>query len=229
MQAHGVAAPQAAAPVQAAPVQAAPASAAPVLTPVGAPPVLQPVGTPAPAGQRCRARGPGRRGPGRPRRSAGRNRPPHPGGTAGGGLRAAQQPRGPPAVRPPPPRRAAPVAVDDDDELPRRRAGGTSGGQRLVFLGLVVALPLLAGGYWVLRDQGKKRTIAVGRALSSATEELKHDSFDSYMKVCKAAEEAVAIDPDSAMAHGYLAYAYTIRWTEHGGGDESPRSTPSAT
>src|SRR5690606_1295581 len=61
----------------------------------------------------------------------------------------------------------------------------------------------------------------VRRQLAVATEQLKHDSFESYKKVTSAAEEALEIDGSSPLAHGILAYAYTIRWTEHGGGDEA--------
>ena len=123
------------------------------------------------------------------------------------------------AARPPVAR--APARDDEDDEPPRRRPRPGAGGQKAFFLGMVVLFPLAIGGYWFMQSQAKARDAAVRRQLSVATEELKHDSFDSYKKVSAAAEMALGEDPDSALAHGFLAYAYTIRWAEHGGGDEA--------
>src|SRR5690606_39025169 len=123
------------------------------------------------------------------------------------------------AARPAPVRRPA-VEDDDDDDYPRRSKSGT-GAQKAVFLSMLVLFPLALGGYWFFQKSARERDGAVRRQLSVATEELKHDSFESYKKVSSAAEAALEEDPDSALAHGFLAYAYTIRWSEHGGGDEA--------
>src|SRR5690606_38711436 len=195
----------AAAPAAAAP---APSSPAPGAAPQG-PPVLQPVtGTPVPSA----ARAPAAPVPAAP---------------------AAAAP--PPSLRPaaPAPRRNAVVSAtrgapalsatrhddEDEDDFPRQRAGG--GKQKFVFVAMLALVPLALGGYYAYRNVTQKRETQVRRQLAVATEQLKHDSFESYKKVTSAAEEALEIDGSSPLAHGILAYAYTIRWTEHGGGDEA--------
>src|SRR5260370_29855214 len=55
--------------------------------------------------------------------------------------------------------------------------------------------------------------------VEQAVEQLRHDSYSSYQKASEAADKALELDPTSTAAHGYLAYAYAVRWGEHGGGD----------
>ncbi|MBU8898307.1 tetratricopeptide repeat protein, partial [Corallococcus sp. M34] len=133
--------------------------------------------------------------------------------------------RAEPVARPAPVRRA-PVVVqevdDDEDDAPPRRVAAPAGrGSKFVTLALIVLIPLFAGGYQFYASRAKARAHSLKKALDAATAELKHDSFASYKKACDAANQALEVDSDSTAAHGYLAYAYAIRWGEHGGGDDA--------
>src|SRR5260370_18372364 len=59
--------------------------------------------------------------------------------------------------------------------------------------------------------------------VEQAVEQLRHDSYSSYQKASEAADKVLELDPTSTAAHGYLAYAYAVRWGEHGGGDVAHR------
>lgn len=112
----------------------------------------------------------------------------------------------------------SPVADHDlDDDAPRK----SSKGQQKMFLGLVIAIPLLIGGYYGVGQWRAQKAHETSKYLDQAREELKHDSYAGYQKVCDAANKALEVTPDSAAAHGLLAYAYAIRWGEHGDGDEA--------
>jgi tetratricopeptide (TPR) repeat protein len=129
--------------------------------------------------------------------------------------------------RPQPPRRPQVVVEevdeDDDDEVSTRRRPASSGGgaSKFVTLALLIAIPLFAGGFWFYSANAKQRSRELKKSLDAASVLLKRDSFDSYKKACEAADKALEVDSDSAVAHGYLAYAYAIRWGEHGGGDDA--------
>ncbi|WP_375743844.1 tetratricopeptide repeat protein [Corallococcus interemptor] len=115
------------------------------------------------------------------------------------------------------------VEDDDDEPASRRKSAPKSNGSKMLSLVLLILIPLFAGGYGWYSAQAKKRGRELKKNLDAATEQLKHDSFDSYKKACAAADLALEVDPDSTAAHGYLAYAYAIRWGEHGGGDDARR------
>ncbi|WP_338279913.1 tetratricopeptide repeat protein [Corallococcus caeni] len=115
------------------------------------------------------------------------------------------------------------VEDDDDEPSPRRQGGSKGKGSKMLSLVLLILIPLFAGGYGFYSAQAKKRGRELKKNLDVATEQLKHDSFASYKKACEAADLALEVDPDSTAAHGYLAYAYAIRWGEHGGGDDARR------
>lgn len=115
------------------------------------------------------------------------------------------------------------VEDDDDEPASRRKGAPKSNGSKMLSLVLLILIPLFAGGYGFYSAQAKKRGRELKKNLDAATEQLKHDSFDSYKKACAAADLALEVDPDSTAAHGYLAYAYAIRWGEHGGGDDARR------
>ncbi|MBZ4416736.1 tetratricopeptide repeat protein [Myxococcus sp. RHSTA-1-4] len=125
--------------------------------------------------------------------------------------------------------RRAPVVVEevdeDDDDSPSSRRRPPSGGKsgKMVTLALLVAIPLFAVGYGWYSANAKQKARELKKGLDAASELLKHDSFDSYKKASEAADKALEVDSDSAVAHGYLAYAYAIRWGEHGGGDDARR------
>ncbi|MBX5484192.1 MAG: tetratricopeptide repeat protein, partial [Myxococcaceae bacterium] len=130
-----------------------------------------------------------------------------------------------PAMPRPAPR---PVRTWDEDEevlseeneiSPRRR--GRSGGSKTLFFALLLLAPLVGGGYYFYGQYTAKRNREVKLNLEKASAELKHDSYASYQKACDYASAALDLDPSSVAAHGYLAYAWAIRWGEHGGGDEA--------
>ncbi|WP_225412217.1 tetratricopeptide repeat protein [Stigmatella hybrida] len=189
-------APVAPVPVAAAPVAAAPVAAAPVAAaPVAAAPVhAQPAATGLPAA----------RPNGTPARSENVARPAEP------------APRRPVVVE-------EDDDVDDDDDASPRRRAKKSGNSKYISLGLFVAIVVSVVGYSVVSSRTKANNIAYKKSLDVATEQLKHDSFDSYKKACEAADKALEVYPDGTAAHGYLAYAYAIRWGEHGGGDDARR------
>ncbi|MCE9667846.1 tetratricopeptide repeat protein [Myxococcus stipitatus] len=129
--------------------------------------------------------------------------------------------------RPQQPRRPQPVVEeadedDDDDDQPRGRPRTQGGkGGKVVTLALLVALPLFIAGYGWYTAHTRKVARELKKHLEASAELLKRDSFDSYKKACEEADKALEVDSDSAQAHGYLAYAYAIRWGEHGGGDDA--------
>jgi tetratricopeptide (TPR) repeat protein len=159
-------------------------------------------------------------------------RPPPPPADASGGWPAVAAPSQPsPAARPPPappqsgvapaPRRSAtvtdwsPVSAVPEPERKARKSSPVA------FLALLVVCVGGLGGYWLLGQKNAREKRELKKALDRSSEQLKHDSFDAYVTACKAAEEALDLRPDSGAAHGYLAYAWTVRWGEHGGGDEA--------
>ncbi|NVJ28420.1 MULTISPECIES: tetratricopeptide repeat protein [Myxococcus] len=130
----------------------------------------------------------------------------------------------------PQPRRPQPVVVeevddDEDDESPRGRQASRQGGGRgkWVTVALVAALALFIPGYVMYTRHTRNVARELKKHLEVAAEALKRDSFDSYKKACEAADKALEVNSDSGLAHGYLAYAYAIRWGEHGGGDDARR------
>jgi tetratricopeptide (TPR) repeat protein len=86
---------------------------------------------------------------------------------------------------------------------------------------LLLAVPLVGGGYYAWGRWKAQRNREIKKHLSDAAEQLRHDSYESYKKACVEAGRALELDPKSTAAHGYLAYAYALRWGEHGGGDDA--------
>jgi len=243
-----VPAPVVAAPVVAAPVVAAPVVAtapqAPVLTPGSAPPPA--VQTPMPAAVAAPAvfATPGASAqplPAPAQVAAMSAEAPAP---APGSARSAPAP-GVPAARPPPASRPAPQArpyvppeeeedVEDDDEeeedSPRRsRAGKGRKSQSnlplpapaLIFIALLLVFAVGLGSYSYLGNRRAQRNRDIKKHLAEASEQLKRDSYKSYQDACVAADKVLELDPESGSAHAYLAYAYAVRWGEHGGGDSA--------
>jgi len=118
------------------------------------------------------------------------------------------------------PRAAGTVEVDDDDHLP---PPATKKGHATRFVITAVLGVAIIGGWYGYGQWRATRTIKLNKSLKEASEQLRHDSFASYKKATDAATAALDIDPNSAPAHGYLAYAYAIRWGEHGDGDDARR------
>ncbi|MCY1021221.1 tetratricopeptide repeat protein [Pyxidicoccus sp. MSG2] len=201
--------------------------------PVAAPPVLTPAAPPAPSATQqsaaalasVAATGASQAAPSATARATSAAAPQQ---RSSGGANAARAEA--PAPRPSPQPRRAPVVVeevdeDEDDEpsTSRRRPASGGRGGKMVTLALLVAIPLFAIGYGWYSSHAKARARELKKTLDVATELLKRDSFDSYKKACEAADKALEVDSDSTVAHGYLAYAYAIRWGEHGGGDDARR------
>jgi len=121
-----------------------------------------------------------------------------------------------------PVQRSAPArtVTGDDDEV---AAPAAKQGHAARFLVTALAAVLAIGGWYGYGQWKAAREVKLKRNLKEASEQLRHDSFASYKKATDAAAAALEIDPNSAVAHGYLAYAYAIRWGEHGDGDDARR------
>ena len=115
---------------------------------------------------------------------------------------------------------AAGAEIEDDDHLP---SPATKQGHALRFVISAVVGMLIIGGWYGYGQWKAARDIKLKKSLKEASEQLRHDSFASYKKATDAATAALDVDPNSAPAHGYLAYAYAIRWGEHGDGDDARR------
>jgi len=88
---------------------------------------------------------------------------------------------------------------------------------------LVLAIPVVIAVYTVYGRWRAYHNREIKKYLDQAAEQLRHDSYSSYRKASEAADKALELDPTSTAAHGYLAYAYAVRWGEHGGGDVAHR------
>jgi cellulose synthase operon protein C len=113
-------------------------------------------------------------------------------------------------------------ATEEDEERLRKHARASSGAARAFVVALVVAV-LSVTGFYVWGQWSARRANIFSRSLKEASEQLKHDSFASYKLACTAAEQALEVEPKSVAPHAYLAYAYAIRWGEHGDGDDARR------
>jgi tetratricopeptide (TPR) repeat protein len=87
----------------------------------------------------------------------------------------------------------------------------------------MLMIPLTIVGYTVFGRWRAYHNREIKKYLDEAAEQLRHDSYSSYKKACEAADKVLSLDPGSTAAHGYLAYAYAVRWGEHGGGEEAHR------
>jgi cellulose synthase operon protein C len=93
--------------------------------------------------------------------------------------------------------------------------------RRTVAIALLLAIPLAGGSYFLWGRWKAQRNREIKKNLANAAEQLRHDSYESYKRACAAADKVLELDPNSTAAHGYLAYAFAVRWGEHGGGDEA--------
>jgi Tfp pilus assembly protein PilF len=138
----------------------------------------------------------------------------------------------PSAPQPPPPRLSQPQQrrpqtryeetpseqneISELSDMPqRRRRKGGSGATVTIALFVLVIVGLSA--YYGIGQYKARQAREVNAKLVVATEALRGDSYDSYQKVAKLAEEALNLNPESPKAHAIAAYAYVIRWGEHGG------------
>ncbi len=83
---------------------------------------------------------------------------------------------------------------------------------------LVVAGAL--GGFLYQRSVKAERETEIAKLLKQMQEEISHDNYASYKKACEMGEHiTIDLDPTLFSAHSFLAYAYAIRWGEHGEGE----------
>jgi tetratricopeptide (TPR) repeat protein len=92
-------------------------------------------------------------------------------------------------------------------------------------VGLVGALLISSAIYYAYGQYRATKSNEFKREMKTAVDEMKHDSFSSYQKATEAADRALVADEGTAKnafyAHSLLAYVWTLRWTEHGGGDNA--------
>jgi cellulose synthase operon protein C len=112
------------------------------------------------------------------------------------------------------------LEVEDDESL-APPAPKTAHATR--FLITAAAAVVIISGWYGWGQWKARRDIAFKKNLKEVSEQLRHDSFASYKKATNAAEAALEVEPGSAQAHSYLAYAWAIRWGEHGDGDDARR------
>jgi len=108
--------------------------------------------------------------------------------------------------------------ISELNDVPRRRRKG--GGGAVVTLGLFLLVVVGLSAYYGIGQYRARQKQQVNALLVQAQDALKGDTYDSYQKASKIAEEALLINPDSDKAHAFAAYAYAVRWGDHGG-DES--------
>lgn len=112
-----------------------------------------------------------------------------------------------------------------EEEAQRTHKGGRLG---LIALASLILLSIAGLTYYRIQRKAEadhKRT--VDRLLRLMREELAHDSYAGYKKACDYGEQIVGdlgIDEEMLLgARSYLAYAYAIRWGEHGEGEAAEK------
>ncbi len=125
--------------------------------------------------------------------------------------------------RPVPRAVAPPLQWEIEPEPEPLPASRKSSGTRKFFKFLVLMIPLTVAGYTLYGRWRAYHNREIKKYLDQAAEQLRHDSYSSYQKASEAADKVLELDPTSTAAHGYLAYAYAVRWGEHGGGDVAHR------
>jgi Tfp pilus assembly protein PilF len=121
-----------------------------------------------------------------------------------------------------PVQRAMPARALEGEE-DEAAAAPAKKGHATRFVVTAAAAVLVIAGFYGYGQWRAAREVRLKKGLKEASEQLRHDSFASYKKATDAATAALEIDPNSTLAHGYLAYAYAIRWGEHGDGDDARR------
>lgn len=128
-----------------------------------------------------------------------------------------------PVQRPPPRRQPSydelASRYGERDEDVSRAPGGHTG--QFVTIAIAVFGALSLAGYFGFTKWKADRDRKVSKLLKDAQEQIAHDAFDGYKQACEAAEKVLDLDPNSLGAHAYLAYAYAIRWGEHGEGEKA--------
>jgi cellulose synthase operon protein C len=170
------------------------------------PPPEPPPAAPAPSTQRMGTSRPG-------------DRPPATGVSAAAVARQRALVNGMPPVA----RAGAGPALEIEDDEAALAPPALKKGHATRFIISAVAGVVIIGGWYGWGQWKARRDIAFKKNLKEVSEQLRHDSFASYKKATNAAEAALEVEPGSAQAHSYLAYAWAIRWGEHGDGDDARR------
>ena len=107
--------------------------------------------------------------------------------------------------------------VDEDEE----RATDKKFPTHIVVLGVVLLVVAGALAFYLHQRASKaERETEIAKLLKQMQEEISHDNYASYKKACEMGEHiTIDLDPDLFSAHSFLAYAYAIRWGEHGEGE----------
>jgi cellulose synthase operon protein C len=114
-----------------------------------------------------------------------------------------------------------PSVVSEVSEMALPRRASKSGSGFGITLTLAFLLVFGLGGYSVYGRWVAQRAREVNRLLNLSADQFKADTFASYKKAAELAEDALNLDAKNVKALGYLAYAYAVRWGEHGGGQEA--------
>ncbi|MGC4116734.1 MAG: tetratricopeptide repeat protein [Myxococcales bacterium] len=130
---------------------------------------------------------------------------------------AQQQPR--PVPRPSQPSVTAEELArkfqDPEESLVRKQKSSSKGLVVTVAVILIGALGL--AGFFFKRKHDAEVAGKIEKLMNVMRNEIQHDSFAGYKKACEAGTTIVTdLDPSLYSAHAYLAYAYAIRWGEHG-------------
>jgi tetratricopeptide (TPR) repeat protein len=130
--------------------------------------------------------------------------------------RPAVQQRGQAQQRAPQRRQTSEEEISSElTDLSGKKKRATSGASRALFFLLIFSVPVAAAAYYGIGQYNAKKKREVKRLLTEAGDAFKNDTFASYKLACTHAEAALDKDPESTLAHGYLAYAYTVRYGEH--------------
>ncbi len=108
--------------------------------------------------------------------------------------------------------------ADNTEEHALVRHKSNARGLVITVATIMVGALALAG--YAFYSKNKRETEGkIAKLLKVMQDELAHDSFAGYKAACDAGEKIVSdLDPKLFSAHAYLAYAYAIRWGEHGEG-----------
>ena len=110
-----------------------------------------------------------------------------------------------------------------DESSVRTRPSAAKGLVATVAIILVGAMGL--GAYYYLSKQRRITEQKIDALLKQVRAEIDHDNFAGYRKACEYGEQIVTeLDNSLYSAHAYLAYAYAIRWGEHGEGENVERA-----
>ncbi len=117
---------------------------------------------------------------------------------------------------------AALAAKYSDPDEDFQAASGRAARGIAVTVAALLLVTLGLGGFFFFRQARAERETEIAKLLKQIQEELSHDNYASYKKACELGERITEdLDPALFSAHAFLAYAYAIRWGEHGEGDRA--------